>query len=356
MLPILLATLLGAVAPAPAPADEAAPITEAEAALIRSLEPLPIQGSSTVAPFALVAGGLTGEAPGAATRIVVEAAGTSAGIAALCGVEAAPLVAASRPIGPSELADCAASAVTTVVEIEIGLGAIVLAQSAKAAPLTLTLSDLYYAAAAQVPDDQCRMMPNRSRRWSDIRSDLPDRPINLYGPPPTSGTQGVLTTQGFAAGARINPCLADLEAVDPEAFEQALAIRRDGVWVDAGESDGALAYALTRLPEAVGILGRVHVSAQDGVVALPLNGITASAETIADGGYPLAHPLYLYTTARALTSDARVRPLALAFSRPEATGPDGILTGMGLVVNPAGSAARLINTEDGSATPLPLGR
>ena len=330
-------------------ADEEAPV-QTEAAVAVPAAPLRVTGSSTVTPYALVATSLA-----AGGDVFVEATGTGAGLAALCGAEAAPLAGASRPIAAAELDGCAAFGIATVIEAEIGLGAISLVQSASSGPLALTLTDLYLASAARVPDAGCRLVPNKARRWSDVREELPDRPIRLYGPPATSGTRDVLSDQGLAVGARRLPCLAALEARDADAFAEALGLRRDGAWIDGGESDGALAYALTRLPDAVGLVGRVHALAQEGLAQLSVDGVSATSETIADGTYPLARPLYLYTTADALTADPRVRPVLLA-STADAAGGDGPLSGMGLVARDGGARVRLISTANGTATPLPLGR
>ena len=352
---LMAAVLLGAADEVDGEGDQAAADVQAAPEALAD-DPLWITGSSTVAPFALVAAGLSRDGQ----RTFVEATGTSAGLAALCGAEAAPLVGASRQVRRAELASCEARNVATVIEVELGLGAIVLAQSSEAAPLALTQADLYLAVARDVPDrpeaEDCRLVPNRARAWSDVRAGLPERRLRVYGPPVTSGTRDVLLSRGLAVGARALPCLAALERRDPEAFERALRVRRDGAWVDAGESDGALAFALTRLPDAVGVMGRVHALAQDGLAVLPLGGVYPTPETIADGRYPLSRPLYLYTEAGWLTRDPRVREVVTAFAKPEATGPSGVLTGMGLAPNPQGSQARLISTADGAATPLSLGR
>ena len=349
----LLATAVTLSAATSVVAEDAPAVAETEAAVAIPVGPLRVTGSSTVTPYALVATGVA--AGGAKPSVFVEATGTGAGLAALCGAEAAPLAGASRPITQGELTGCAAVGVATVIEAEIGLGAISLVQSEAADPLNLTLDDLYLAAAARVPDADCRLVPNKARRWSDVRAGLPDRPIRLYGPPATSGTRDVLQEQALAVGARRLPCLAALERQDAAGFADALRLRRDGAWVDGGESDGALAYALTRLPEAVGLVGRVHALAQDGLTDLPVDGVRAEPSSIADGTYPLARPLYLYTTADALTSDARVRPVLMASTTDEG-GASETLSGMGLVAREGGARVRLISTADGTATPLPLGR
>ena len=314
---------------------------------------LVISGSSTVAPFALVLSTAVEE-----LAFDVNPSGTTAGLAALCDLHpgSADLTGASRPIRTEELADCAAADVSTVVEVPLGRDGIVLAQRAGGTPLPLTPHDIYRALAASVPNENCAMLPNKARRWADIRADLPDRRITVFGPPRTSGTRDEFIERAVLTGARDEPCLAALERSDPRGFRDATALRRDGAWVEAGESDGAIAYALTRLPAAIGVFGLVHAAPQDDLELLPFGGVHPNAQTVADGRYPMTRPLFLYTTAGHLTRDARVIGVVRGFTAPEATGPSGQLTRMGLAPGPETGRAHLIDTRTGERTPLPLGR
>ena len=224
--------------------------------------------------------------------------------------------------------------------------------------MALTERDLYMALAERRPrgGGDCTLVPNRTRLWSEVRPDLPDRAISVYGPPPTSGTREVFSKQAIAVGARQEACLAALAVTDADAFDAALALRRDGAWVEAGESDGATAYALTRLPEAIGVFGIVHVTPQPGLALLPLSGVMPDAQTIADGRYPLARPLFIYTTAGHLTRDLRVIEVVRSFAADEAVGPEGTLTGMGLAPGQETGQAYLIDTGTKERTALPLAR
>ena len=333
--------------------DDGASVAEAEAPVLAG--PLQVSGSSTVAPFVLV---LTDGLDGFATR--VSSSGTTAGLAALCDLRpgSADLTGASRRIGPAELAACASADVATVVEVPLGLDGIVLAQSEDARAMRLTAQDVYRALAAHRPAGplDCTPRRNTARLWSDVRPDLPARRIEFYGPPLTSGTREVFTQQLLARGARAEPCLAALAAAEPERFEAALALRRDGAWIEAGESDGAVAYALTRLPGAIGVFGLVHAAAQEGLSLVPIDDAAPTPVAIAARRYPLSRPLYLYTTAGHLTRDPRVIEVIRAAVASEAVGEGGVLTGMGLVTGDEAGSAFLIDTRSGERTALPLGR
>ena len=357
------AMILAAVALSAAPPDglrgaraDGVPTGEAEALVEVPAPPPPpliVSGSSTVAPFALVAAGrLSGE------TVDVTATGTTAGLSALCDLRpgSADLTGASRAITEDELAACLNAEVPTVIEVTLGRDGIVLAQAASQAEMALEPRDLYRALAARLPDEACTMLPNRTRRWTEVRADLPDRPIRVFGPPMTSGTLEVFVREAIAAGARTEPCLAALERRDEDAFAATLALRSDGAWTQAGESDGAIAYAVTRLPGAIGVFGMVHAAPQEGLALLPFGGVHPNARTVADGRYPLSRPLFLYTTAGHLTRDPRVIEVVRAFTSTDAAGPSGRLTQMGLIAGAESGQARLIDTRSGTATPLPLGR
>lgn len=341
----LVAGLLLAAQPAPEPETVEEPAVPAG--------PLRLTGSSTVAPFSVVI------ASGVAGDVTVDQNGTAAGLAALCsGTGDAALAGASRRVRPEERRACDEAGIATLVEIELGLDGIVLAQSDTTEALTLGPRDLYLAAAREVPlsGTDCRLVPNKAQSWSDVRDDLPERRIVLFGPPPTSGTRDLFEEMALRPGARELPCLLEMERTDPAGFDRAMRLRTDGRWTDAGESDGAVAYTLTRVPHAVGIFGLAHALGQEGIVTLPFAGVHPNAGTIADGRYRMARPLFLYTTTRQLTSDPRVVDAVAAFRDPASAGPGGVLTRMGLVPTGEAAKAKLIDTATGEETPLALGR
>ena len=296
---------------------------------------------------------------------VVTAEEAEAGVLPGYSTEAAAAVARQRAALDGREAPVIGSAegeteagVPTVIEVPLGRDGIVLAQGSGSAPMSLEPADVFRALAARLPSgpDDCRLLPNRHRSWHEIRADLPERRIAVYGPPKTSGTLEVFVREAIASGARAEPCLAALERSDPDAFAEALQLRADGAWIEAGENDGATAYALTRLPGSIGVFGLVHAAPQEGLTLLSFGGVHPNARTVADGRYPLARPLFLYTTAGHLTRDPRVIEMVRGFTAQETVGPSGLLTSMGLAPGTETGRARLIDSRTGEATPLPLGR
>lgn len=310
-------------------------------------EELTVAGSGTLAPYVLVA---AGDRP--VTMIEI---GTEEGLRALCREDGmgADLAAASRRIRPSEVAACRKAGIGTLIETVVGLDGIVLAQSAKASALALAPRDLYLALAEKVPagPHDCRMIRNPAKTWRDVRADLPDRRIEVYGPPPGSGTRAMFERLAVKEGAFAVPCAAAHAEVDPAAFERTLRIRKDGAWIDGGESDGALAYAVTRLDGALGVFGLVHAKRQEGLTLLPLGGVAPTREHIRSGRYRLGRPLFLYTNAEKLAAEPGLGALWRAFGPDTAQSEGRLLLRMGLVELPGDNRAAKIDTATGERRP-----
>ena len=127
-----------------------------------------------------------------------EATGTGAGIKLFCGGVGArfPDIAdASRRMRRSEYAACRANGVDRVIEIPIGIDGIAFAEAKNGPKMALTPADLYRALAA-APLGK----PNTARTWRDVNPSLPATPIQVYGPPSTSGTRDALAELILAPG------------------------------------------------------------------------------------------------------------------------------------------------------------
>lgn len=75
----------------------------------------------------------------------------------------------------------------------------------------------------------------------------------------------------------------------------------------ASEDDLKLAERIQSDPNAVGFFGSAYYQQyQDSLRALTIDGAAPTAAAAEDGGYPLARPLYLYTTQETLQSKAQV--------------------------------------------------
>lgn len=316
-------------------------------------ERITIGGSTTVAPFAEAVKVRLSDA----LVLDVRHAGTTTGISLLCAADDSDrieIAAASRPIKSEEVEACAEAGHGTLVEIPIGRDGVVLAQSRRAPPLHLTTLDLYHALAKAVPrgPHDCVLVPNTTQTWRDVRRKLPRRRILLIGPPQTSGTRDAFVDRIMRGGARQYPCLARIEKESPFYFAQAAEIRDDGVWIDGGEFDGAVAVALSRVPRAVGVFGFVHLTAHDDLEAVPVDGTVPNHETIADGTYVLTRTLFLYSLSETLSRNAMAAHVVDAFSGFAAVGPRGFLRERGLVAEGLTPHWYVIDPVEGQRQPI----
>jgi phosphate transport system substrate-binding protein len=160
-------------------------------------------GSSTVFPFASrVAENFARKTGGTAPR--VESLGTGGGIKAFCdgaGPGTPDIALASRPMKPGEYDDCREAGVTAIAELRVGADGVVVATDRRGADYQLTLEHLYRALAAETPDPSGGFRPNAYKTWRDVDPSLPPVRIQVYGPPPTSGTRDAFAELGLQAGA-----------------------------------------------------------------------------------------------------------------------------------------------------------
>jgi phosphate transport system substrate-binding protein len=298
-----------------------------------------IVGSSTVFPFTtMVAERFVASHPGARPP-VVESTGTGGGFRLFCGGVGAdyPDIAdASRRMRRSEYRSCRQHGVDGVIELQVGIDGIAFAQSRRAVPLALRVVDLYRALAA-APTGR----PNTARTWADVNPSLPAVPIQVYGPPATSGTRDALAELILARGCEASrPDAALLRERAPDRFARVCeTIRSDGAYVDAGENDNVIVQKLGINPDAVGIFGYSYLEANAGQVrGIALDGVPPTYADIAAARYPGARPLFLYVKRAHLNAVHGLREFLASYVAMWAA--DGPLVKRGLIAAPADVLAR----------------
>ncbi|QDH72382.1 substrate-binding domain-containing protein [Brevundimonas sp. M20] len=295
-------------------------------------------GSSTVFPFATrVAENFQRTQGGAAPR--VEALGTGGGIQAFCqgvGPTTPDIANASRPMKKSEFELCQKNGVTDIVEIKIGYDGIVIATARTGNSFNFRLEDIYLGLAKDVPGADGAFVPNPATTWNQVNPALPNQRIQVYGPPPTSGTRDAFLELGMAPGAKLIPALAALADADKERFETlAHTVREDQQWIDSGENDNAIVQTLTRTPGSLGVFGFSFLEQNmDTVKAETINGVAPSADTIADGTYPLARSLYIYVKKQHVGVTPGLEQFVMEFMSEASAGRGGYLQDRGLVPLP----------------------
>lgn len=302
-------------------------------------------GSSTVFPFATrVAENFGRNNPdGAPPR--VEALGTGGGIQAFCqgvGPSTPDIANASRQMKASEFDMCAENGVTEIIELKIGNDGIVVATARTGASFNFELNDLYEGLAKEVPGPNGTFVLNPARTWSDVNASLPNQRIQVYGPPPTSGTRDAFLELGMAPGAAMIPAVAAVEEQDGDRFEAlAHTVREDGAWVDSGENDNAILQTLTRTPGSLGVFGYSFLEQNmDAVKAETIDGVSPTPDNIASGAYPLARSLYIYVKKAHIGVTPGLREFLIEFTSEAAVGRGGYLQDRGLIPLPEAELVR----------------
>ena len=252
-----------------------------------------IVGSSTVFPFAkAVAERFTSN--GANSSPILESTGTGAGMNLFCsgvGAGTPDIENASRRIKASELELCQSNGVTDVIEVQIGIDGIAVAQANEGSRFSLTPVQIYKAIAERPFGKE-----NTAKTWSDIDPSLPKFAISVYGPPSTSGTRDALTELIMEVGCLTDPATKALKESNKTEFAAIChEIRADGAYIDAGENDNLIVQKLKANPNSVGIFGFSFLEENlDSVRGIPVSGVNPTYEAIASGEYPGARPLYIY--------------------------------------------------------------
>ena len=294
-------------------------------------------GSSTVFPFATrVAENFARNSGGAAPR--VESLGTGGGIQQFCqgvGPSTPDVANASRQMKKSEFELCAKNGVTEIIEIKIGFDGIVIATARSGASFNFELNDIYEGLAKTVPGAGGQFADNAAATWNQVNPALPAQRIQVYGPPPTSGTRDAFLELGMTPGAKLVPAVKAIEG-DKDRFEAiAHTLREDGAWIDSGENDNAIVQTLTRTPGSLGVFGYSFLEQNlDTVKAETIDGVAPTADTIASGEYPLSRSLYIYVKKAHIGVIPGLQQFVQEFLSEGAAGKGGYLADRGLIPLP----------------------
>jgi phosphate transport system substrate-binding protein len=301
---------------------------------VEARDQIRIVGSSTVFPFTQAVAEEFSNTTGNPAP-VVESTGTGGGMKIFCGGvgEGHPdLTGASRAMKESEWQLCQENGVTDVSEALIGYDGLTIAVSRQGADLELTEDQIFQALAAEVEVDG-QVVANPYTRWNEIDPSLPDTEITAFGPPPTSGTRDAFVELVMHDGCQAFPAIQALD--DDRRNDVCSRMRSDGPFIEAGENDNLIVQRLQQDATAVGIFGYSFLyENQDTLKPVPVNGIAPSPETIADGSYPVARPLFFYVKNAHRNVIPGLNDFVEEYVSEASIGPKGYLRERGLVSLP----------------------
>jgi phosphate transport system substrate-binding protein len=253
-----------------------------------------VVGSSTVFPFSQAAAEEFANASGSAAPIV-ESTGTGGGMKIFCGgvgPDHADITGASRAMKASEYELCTSNGVTDITEVQIGFDGIAFATSRDGDDISLTKAQLFQALAAEV-EVGGEIVANPYTRWSEIDASLPDTAIQVFGPPPTSGTRDAWVELVMEAGCKEFPAIEALEG--DRRSDVCQRMRQDGPFIEAGENDNLIVQRLNADKGAFGIFGFSFLYENlDTLKGAAVASVAPAIETIADGTYPVSRPIFFY--------------------------------------------------------------
>lgn len=308
-------------------------------------------GSSTVYPFATAAGEKFAEATGNKVP-KIDSTGTGGGFERFCqgvGGDTPDIANASRRIKKKEFDSCAANGVKDIVEIQIGIDGIALGEAARGPGFKLTEEDVYKALAAN-PYGK----PNTAKTWKDVNPALPAVGISVFGPPSTSGTYDAFKELIMGKGCDADPAMRALKDSDKDKHEAVCTgLRGAPFYVEQGENDNLIISKLDKNPSSLGIFGFSYLDAnKDKIKAVPVQGVSPTYATIADGSYPGSRPLFVYVKKAHVGVIPGLAEYVAEILKGGADG--GYLAPKGLIVSPkavsdaANAAAKAMMPLDGS--------
>jgi phosphate transport system substrate-binding protein len=246
-----------------------------------------IEGSSTVYPITQAAAELFREENPDA-RIEVGGAGTSDGFEAFCQGDT-QISDASRPIEAEEIQACKEAGVE-YIEIPIaydGISVVVNKQGNDWA------TDITKEELKKIWEPSAE---GKVTKWSQVNSDWPDKPLDLYGPGTESGTYEFFNGE----------IVGNEEEVNRQSD------------VEMSEDDNVLVQGVSSDANALGYFGYSYYENNlDTLRALAVDGVKPTEDSIRSGEYLLSRPLFIYVSTDALKKNKAVKPFVDFYLAPQ---------------------------------------
>ena len=307
---------------------------------VSSRDQINIVGSSTVYPFSTVVAENFGNKTGIKVP-KIESTGSGGGMKLFCkglGTAHPDITNASRRIKKNEFNQCKENGID-VVEIKVGYDGIVIANSKKAKLLNLTKRQIFLALAKQVPEGNKEggsLVDNPNKKWSDIDPNLPNKKIEVLGPPPTSGTRDAFNELAIEGGCKTFPKLKAIKKQDKKKYKAICrAVREDGAFIEAGENDNLIVQKLVENENAFGVFGfSFLIENEDKIQGSTVDGMAPTMETIADKSYGVSRPLYFYVKLAHVDVIPGIREFLAEYTSDDSWGPGGYLEERGMIPMP----------------------
>lgn len=296
-------------------------------------------GSSTVYPFTTAVAEQFTTKNSDFRSPIIESTGTGAGMQLFCagvGAQYPDLTNASRRMKKGEFDSCQANNVKQIIELQVGIDGLALVEANNGPAMALTTADVYKALAAN-PGGK----PQTAKTWRDVNPALPAVPIQVYGPPSTSGTRDSLVELIMTPGCDTDPAMKALKESNEDQHKDVCSkIREDGAYIESGENDNLIVQKLASNPNALGVLGYSFLEEnQNSIKGVTMNGVAPTYKTISDFSYPGARAMFIYVKGAHMNAIPGLKPFIAEYA--SAWNPDGYLTRRGLIASPDATRAEM---------------
>ena len=209
-------------------------------------------------------------------NITVDSIGTGAGFERFCVAGESDISNASRAIKDSEAEQCRAIG-REPLEFRVATDALAVVVSAENGFVTdLTIEQLG------------KMFSGEFTTWDQVDPSYPAETILIYSPGADSGTFDYF----------VEEVMADFGG------EEALLAREGAQY---SEDDNVLVQGVEGSPYAIGYFGYAYFAENSGALkAVAIEGVEPSEATVNDVSYPLARPLFIYSTAKIMQEKPQV--------------------------------------------------
>jgi phosphate transport system substrate-binding protein len=234
-----------------------------------------IAGSSTVFPLSTAV--LTQWIDEGGPEYSIDSVGSGGGLERFCVEGASDIANSSRQIDEDEVAACTETWGTEPIEVRVGSDA-----------LSLVISNGNYFAQELTLEEIATAfsLTEAGATWADVNPDFPAHPIQVFSPGADSGTFDYFNEIVF-------------EEADPPPILSSIAeiVGEDDNLTVAGVSEDGCNEGDLSTTCAIGYFGYAYFQENAGSLqVVTVDGIEPSADTVNDNSYPIARPLYMYTS------------------------------------------------------------
>lgn len=247
-----------------------------------------IAGSSTVFPLSTAV--LSQWIDEGGPEYTIDSIGSGGGLERFCVEGASDIANASRAIADDEVAACEEIG-RPPIEVRVGSDA-----------LSLVVSPGNYFAQELTVEEIATAfsLTDAGATWADVNPEFPAHPIQLFSPGADSGTFDYFFEVVW-------PDMYEADEAPPILSSIAEIVGEDDNLTVSGVAGDGCTEGDLNSTCAIGYFGYAYYQENaDALQTVAVDGVQPSAESVDDGSYPIARPLFMYTAPEVLAAKPQV--------------------------------------------------